>query len=117
MKRLSPFATFVAVSFVSLAVGYVLGVALTLHFQEESRMEREALVNKALDLFGRGRVSREYLLKTYDASVVYLPDKTCVGIKPRKPNLANLGGEDTLCFDKTEQRLLFTYSTGPRFAI
>lgn len=87
MKRLSPFATFVALGFVSLAVGYVLGVALTLHFQEQSRMERGDLVNKALDLYSRGKVSREYLLQRYDTAVVYLPDKTCVGIKPRKPHL------------------------------
>jgi len=77
-------------------------------------MDQEFVVNKALDLYGHGKVSREYLLRQYDPVVVHLPDKTCVAMKSRKPTV---DGEDVMCFDKSEERLLFTYSPGIRYAV
>ena len=93
------------------AIGYTVGATF-----ERDRSELrvwgvdEPIVNKALDAYGHGKISHADLLKSLQPMIVYLPDKTCVGLRPRD---VRLGGEDTLCFDKAGERLLFYYNTGP----
>jgi hypothetical protein len=107
--RTSPVARVIAIALVALTIGYVMGAAITVRQQDQSRLERTPLVNKALDLYGHGKVTREDLLKRYDPTVVYLPNMTCVAMKPRRPFV---GGEDTMCFDKNERRFLFYFTNG-----
>jgi hypothetical protein len=108
-SKASPLAELVAVAIASLAAGYAIGAAITVHLQDQSRLEQPPFVNKALDLYSHGKVSRGYLLSRYAPTVVYLPNMTCVAMKPRKPFA---GGEDTMCFDKSERQLLFYYTNG-----
>ena len=48
-------------------------------------------------------------MPSYNPVIVYLPEMTCVAMKPRK---AFAGGEDTMCFDKDETGFLFYYRNG-----
>jgi hypothetical protein len=66
------------------------------------RPSEQALVNHALDIYSKGKVSRAELLKTYDPVVVYLPKMTCVGLNLR-PGIA--GGDTTMCFDRSNKFL------------
>lgn len=66
-------------------------------------------MNKALDIYGHGKVSREDLRKSFDLNVVYLPTMTCVGFN-LLPGTA--GGSDTMCFDKSGQRVVLKYRNG-----
>lgn len=101
----------IGVAAIAAAIGYMVGATL-----EHGRSELwvwsadQSIVNKALDEYGQGKISRADLLKAYQPMVVYLPDKTCVGMRRRN---VSLGGEDTMCFDKAGERLLFYYNTGP----
>jgi hypothetical protein len=104
----TPLLITAAVGFVAMLVGYVLGSVITLRAQSEAQQNQPPIVNKALDLYGHGRLSRERLLRTYTPVVVGLPRMTCVAMKPRRPQA---GGEDTMCFDATG-RLLFIYNGG-----
>ena len=73
--------------------------------QPEARHVRpsdEALVNRALDLYAKGKISRAELLKRYDPVVVHLPKMTCVGLNLR-PGI--LGGDTTMCFDRSNKFL------------
>lgn len=92
-------------------LGYAVGASVA-QDRSELRLWRadEPVINRALDAYGHGKVSRADLLDTFQPMVVYLPDKTCVGLRRRK---VSLGGEDTMCFDKAGERLLFYYNTGP----
>ncbi len=100
----------VGVAAIAGDVGYMVGASL-----ERGRSELrlwsadQPVVNKALDEYGHGKISRADLLKVYQPVVIYLPDRTCVGMKPRSEAL---GGEDTMCFDKAGTRLLFYYNAG-----
>jgi hypothetical protein len=73
------------------------------------RASEEPIVNKALDIYGHGKISRKDLRKSFDLNVVYLPSMTCVGF-----NLlpGTLGGDDTICFDKSGQRVVLKYRNG-----
>jgi hypothetical protein len=73
------------------------------------RASDEQIVNKALDIYGHGKVSREDLRRSYDINVVYLPQMTCVGFN-LKPGTA--GGDDALCLDKAGQRVVLQYTNG-----
>lgn len=73
------------------------------------RASDDQIINKALDIYGHGKVSRENLRKSYDLNVVYLPQMTCVGFNLR-PGTA--GGDDTLCLDKAGQRVVLQYTNG-----
>src|SRR4051812_13610378 len=73
------------------------------------RPSEEAIVNKALDIYGHGKVSREDLRKSFDINVVYLPTMTCVGFN-LLPGTA--GGDETMCFDKSGQNVVITYRNG-----
>src|SRR4051794_3299794 len=96
----SPAAKAVAVATLALTVGYIIGAAVTMRQQHRSRLKQTPLVNKALDLYGHGKVSREDLLRSYNPTVVYLPTMTCIAMKSRRAFA--LGGETTMCFDKSE---------------
>ena len=72
------------------------------------RASEEAIVNKALDIYGHGKVSREELRRSYDINVVHLSTMTCVGFNLR-PGTA--GGDDTMCFDRSDN-LVLTYTNG-----
>ena len=61
------------------------------------RPSEQALVNRALDIYSKGKVTRAELLKTVDPVVVYLPKMTCVGLN-LKPG--TMGGDTTMCFDR-----------------
>jgi hypothetical protein len=98
-----------AVAMMSLAVGYIIGAAIAVHDADVARLDQTPFVNTALDIYGHGKVSRDDLLQRYNPTTVYLPNMTCVAMKPRR---LSLGGEDVLCFDKAEKRLLFSYTSG-----
>ena len=72
------------------------------------RESDEAIVNKALDIYGKGKVSRADLLKTYYINVVYLPTMTCVGFNLRP---GTLGGDETMCFDEHGKQIV-SYRNG-----
>ncbi len=44
------------------------------------RKSHEPLVNKAVDIYREGKVSRGDVLRDHEPVVVYLPDMTCVGL-------------------------------------
>ena len=67
------------------------------------RPSEESVVNRALDIEANGRVSREYILRTVDPVVVYLPNMTCVGLNLRK---GVAGGDTTICFDGDGKKVL-----------
>ena len=73
------------------------------------RTTDEPVVNKALDIYGHGKVSREDLRRSFDINVVYLPQMTCVGLN-LKPGTA--GGDDTICLDKAGQHVVLQYTNG-----
>ena len=73
------------------------------------RTSDEPIVDKAQDIYGHGKVSREDLRGSYDINIVYLPQMTCVGFNLR-PGTA--GGDDTLCLDKAGQRVVLHYTNG-----
>jgi hypothetical protein len=91
-----------------VALVLLLGLASCSQPAPESRTPDDPIVNKALDIYGKGKVSRSDLLRSYDVNVVYLPNMTCVGLNLR-PGTA--GGDDTMCFDKSE-KLVLTYVNG-----
>lgn len=101
-----PWPLFVAIAAVALAVGYAIGNQQSR--QSHIRGSDEALVNRALDIYGHGKVSREDLRKSYDIAVVYLPEMTCVGFN-LKPGTA--GGDDTMCLDGSGRVVAF-YTNG-----
>jgi hypothetical protein len=70
---------------------------------------RDPIVDKALDIYGHGKVSREEIRRSNDINVVYLPTMTCVGF-----NLlpGTLGGDDTMCFDPSGQRVVLQHRNG-----
>src|SRR4051794_2944474 len=72
------------------------------------RPSDEPIVNRALDIYGHGKVSRAALRRSYDINVVYLPTMTCVGFNLRQ---TTAGGDDTMCFDKSG-KLVLTYTNG-----
>jgi hypothetical protein len=71
------------------------------------RPSEEAVVNKALDLYGKGRLSRAEILKNVTPVVVYLPDMTCVGLNL---NEGVLGADTTLCFDEAGKQVVYYVS-------
>ena len=67
-----------------------------------------AIVNRALDVYGKGKVDRDQLRRSFDIAVVYLPKMTCVGFNVKA---GTAGGDETLCFDKTGREVI-SYSNG-----
>ncbi len=67
----------------------------------------KVLVEKALDIYSKGKVSREEILKSVNPVVVYLPDMNCVGLNLKE---GVLGGDTTICFDKRGNQVLFYVS-------
>ena len=95
----------------ALAMSGFIGCLVACSRQTETphvRQSEQALVNRALDIYSKGKVTRAELLKTYDPVVVYLPKMTCVGLN-LKPGIA--GGDTTMCFDRSE-RFLGYYVNG-----
>jgi hypothetical protein len=68
----------------------------------------EPLINHALDLYGKGKATRDELRRSFDLAVVYLPNMTCVGFNLKA---GSAGGDETMCFDKKGQKVL-TYRNG-----
>ncbi len=97
-----PWALLMAAAAVALATGYSIGDRQPR--QPLIRASDEPLVNRALDIYGHGKVSREDLRKTFDLAVVYLPKMTCVGFN-LKPGTA--GGDETMCLDASGRVVLF----------
>jgi hypothetical protein len=89
--------------------GYHLGANRQPSDPSFVRAADEPIVNKASDFYGRGKVSREALREANNIDVVYLPTMTCVGFNtlPR-----TLGSDDTVCLDKSGQRVVLTYRDG-----
>jgi hypothetical protein len=71
-------------------------------------LRHDPLVERALDLYGHGKLSREAIRKSNDLNVVYLPNMTCVGFN-LLPGAA--GGDDTMCLDKSG-KVVLTYRDG-----
>lgn len=71
-------------------------------------MRDDPIIDKALDFYGHGKLSRVAIRKSYDLNVVYLPTMTCVGFN-LLPGTA--GGDDTLCLDETG-KVVLTYTNG-----
>ena len=72
------------------------------------RESEEALVNRVLDSYGKGKVSREQLRRSFDISIVYFPTMTCVGLNLKA---GTAGGDETICFDRQGQEI-FRYRNG-----
>lgn len=72
------------------------------------RESDEPIVNKALDDYGKGKISRTDLLKTYDVVIVYLPNMACVGFNLRG---GMAGGDETFCYDKVGRKVV-SYRNG-----
>lgn len=68
------------------------------------RESERPIVSRALDIYSKGKVSREHLLRDVDPVVVYLPNMTCVGLN-LKPGHA--GGDETMCFDRDGRQVLY----------
>ena len=68
------------------------------------RPSEEVVVNKALDLYGKGKLSRGEILETVTPVVVYLPTMACVGLNL---NEGVLGGDTTVCFDETGKQVVY----------
>lgn len=69
----------------------------------------DPIVDKALDIYGHGKLSREAIRRSHDLNIVYLPTMTCVGFN-LLPGTA--GGDDTMCLDKSGQHVVLTYRNG-----
>ena len=72
--------------------------------EPDIRPSERAIVDKALEIYGKGKVDRTQLLNRYNPVVVYLPDMTCVGIN-LKAGIA--GGDTTICFDRTGKQVVY----------
>lgn len=68
------------------------------------RSADQPYVNKALAIYSKGKVTKEYLLQSVNPAVVYLPNMTCVGLNLR-PGV--LGGDTTMCFDKNGRQVVY----------
>ena len=68
-----------------------------------NRTLHDPIVERALQLYGKGRITPEQLRKTFEISVVYLPNMTCVGFNLKS---GTLGGDETWCFDKSGRKIL-----------
>jgi hypothetical protein len=101
-----------------LIIGAVAAAAVSGYLIGSSKYVRPApcyagplndpIVNKALDLYGNGVMSREEVRTSVDVNVVHLRDMTCVGFN-LLPGTA--GGSDTMCLDHSGKRVL-SYRTG-----
>jgi hypothetical protein len=67
-----------------------------------------AIVNRALDAYGKGKISRETVLGSSNVQVVYLPHMTCIGFNLKH---GTVGGDETLCFDDDGRQVL-SYTNG-----
>ena len=67
------------------------------------RESDQAIVNHALDVYGKGKISRKDILQSNDIAVVYLPDMTCIGFNVRA---GTAGGDETMCFDRNGRKVL-----------
>jgi len=88
-----------AAGIIGLAVGFVIGWLLHLTDVPMSYRGTEApLVEKAYRIYSdNGRMSRAEFEHEVTPVIVYLRDKTCVGLN-LKPGWA--GGDTTICFDE-----------------
>jgi hypothetical protein len=68
------------------------------------RKSDEPLVNKAVDIYREGKVSRGDVLRDHEPVVVYLPDMTCVGLNLKEHMV---GGDTTMCFDKSGKQVVY----------
>jgi hypothetical protein len=98
-----------AAGLVGCVVGYAVRSTEWMRAVAPRTAFRDPIVDKALDIYGHGKVSRERLRKSYDLNVVYLPSMTCVGFN-LLPGTA--GGDDTICLDKSGKRVVLTYTNG-----
>jgi hypothetical protein len=71
--------------------------------QDEIRPSEKAVVAKAVQWYGDGKMSDDDVLRQVKPAVVYLPTMTCVGLNLRG---MVLGGDTTVCFDKSGKQVL-----------
>jgi len=69
----------------------------------------DPIVERAIALYGHGKISLDRVRKSNDINVVYLPTMTCVGFNPLP---GTVGGGDTVCLDKSGQRIVLAYMNG-----
>jgi len=90
-------------------VGYAIRSSEWIRPVAPRTASNDRIVDKALDIYGHGKLSREGIRRSYDLNVVYLPNMTCVGFN-LLPGTA--GGDDTMCLDKSGQHVVLTYRDG-----
>lgn len=64
------------------------------------------LVDRALDIYGGGSMSRKDVLRTRYPVVVRLPEMTCVGLNLRR---WMLGQDRTICFRNSDGEVVVDY--------
>lgn len=66
-------------------------------------------VDRAIEIYSGGKMTRSEVLSDVNPAVVYLPDMVCVGMN-LPPNV--VGGGTTYCFDKVTLKLKLKYEHG-----
>ena len=72
------------------------------------RPSDQPLVDRALYIYGKGKISPSKILEDVEPAVVYLPQMQCVGLN-LKAGVA--GGDTTICFDYKGRHVL-SYVSG-----
>ena len=98
-----------AAGLVGCVVGYAVRSAEWMRPVAPRTAFTDPIVDKALDIYGHGKLSRDAVRKSRDVNVVYLPSMTCVGFN-LLPGTA--GGDDTICLDKSGTRVVLAYRDG-----
>ena len=98
-----------AAGLLGMVIGYMVRSSEWMRPTAPRTAFRDPVVDRALDIYGHGKLSREAIRKSYDINVVYLPTMTCVGFN-LLPGTA--GGDDTMCLDKSGQRVVLKYRDG-----
>lgn len=71
------------------------------------RESDEPVINRALDIYSKGKMNREQLRRSFNIAVVYLPKMTCVGLNAKA---GTAGGDETICLDGNGNQVLYHVS-------
>ncbi len=71
-------------------------------------LAEQPLVDRALDIYGAGTLTRKESLRKVYPVVVRLPEMTCVGLNPR---LGRMAHATTICFRDSDGTVVLTHDS------